>query len=386
MFEFATVGRIVFGEGAVEQLPEIVRRYGRRVMLVVGSTRDRATDCAAAIEHAGCIVAWWQVTREPTVEDVADGLALVREHSAEVVVAMGGGSAIDAAKAIAAVATNDGHLLDYLEVIGKGLALVRPGLPCVAVPTTAGTGAEVTRNAVLDVPSHATKVSLRGEYLLPRVALVDPLLTVSLPAAATAATGFDALAQVIEPFVSNRATPITDALGRAGIERAAKSLRRAYQNGSDIVARHDMALVSLWGGMCLTNARLGAVHGLAGPMGGQLHRPHGALCAALLAPVMRANVEALRRRADGGATLDRYVEIARLVTGTSVASAEDGIAWIDRLATELGVSQLAGLEITLAQRDDIVELALRASSMQGNPVRLTTDEVSGIIDCVLKVQ
>jgi alcohol dehydrogenase class IV len=284
------------------------------------------------------------------------------------------------AKAVAAVATNEGQLTDYLEVIGRGQGLVRVGLPCIAVPTTAGTGAEVTRNAVIDVPSHATKVSLRGEYLLPRVALVDPRLTLSVPKAVTAATGFDALAQVVEPFVSNRANPMTDALARAGIRLAARSLRRAYHQGSDITARSDMALVSLWGGMCLANARLGAVHGLAGPIGGMFHLAHGVLCAALLGPAMRANVAALRRQTDGRETLERYAEIARLVTDNDSASAEDGIAWVEQLASELGVSRLGPLDVLARQRDELVDRALRASSMQGNPVRLTPADILAILE------
>ncbi len=383
MFEFATAGRVLFGEGVVEQLPELVSGYGRRVLFVVGSTRERVAESAIAIERAGGTVAWFQVQREPTVEDVEAGLIALRGHAAEVVVAMGGGSVMDMAKAVAAVATNDGQLTDYLEVVGRGQALARAGLPCIALPTTAGTGAEVTRNAVIDVPTHATKVSLRGEFILPRVALVDPRLTLSVPKAVTAATGFDALTQVIEPFVSNRANPMTDALARAGIRLAAKSLRRAYNQGSDISARSDMALVSLWGGMCLANARLGAVHGLAGPMGGMLHIPHGALCAALLGPVMRVNVTALRRQAGGGETLERYVEIARLVTGNGSASAEEGIAWIEQLAVELEVSCLGPPAVTVEQRDELAERALRASSMQGNPVRLSLADIRTILERVL---
>lgn len=383
MFEFATAGRVLFGEGVVEQLPDLVRGYGRRVLFVVGATRERASESAIAIERNGGNVAWFQVQREPTVEDVEAGLVALRGHAAEIVVAMGGGSVMDLAKAVAAVATNDGQLTDYLEVIGRGQALERAGLPCIAVPTTAGTGAEVTRNAVIGVPTHATKVSLRGEFLLPRVALVDPRLTLSVPKAVTAATGFDALTQVVEPFVSNRANPMTDALARAGIGLAAKSLRRVYNQGSDISARSDMALVSLWGGMCLANARLGAVHGLAGPMGGMLHLPHGALCAALLGPVMRVNVAALRRQAAGAETLERYVEIARLVTGNGSASAEEGIAWIEQLAAELKVCRLGPLAVSVEQCDELTERALRASSMQGNPVRLSPSDVRTILESVL---
>src|SRR5208282_5705063 len=227
----------------------------------------------------------------------------------------GGGSAIDAAKAIAAMLTNKGELLDYVEIIGRGKPLTQPSAPFIAVPTTAGTGSEVTRNAVLASPEHRVKVSLRSPLMLPRVAVVDPELTYALPPAITASTGLDALTQLIEPFVCARANPMVDALCIEGIRRAARSLREVVHQNPGKSAREDMALASLFGGIALANAGLGAVHGFAGPMGGMFAAPHGALCAALLPGVMAANVAALRRRQPGGEGLRRYDEIARLLTG-----------------------------------------------------------------------
>jgi alcohol dehydrogenase class IV len=383
LFEFATTARILFGEGVIEQLPDVVLRFGKRVLVVAGASRARATSAVDGLERHGCDVAWTHVSGEPTVEDIGQGLAAARNHSADVVLAIGGGSVLDTAKAVAAVATNPGNLLDYLEIVGGGKALPRAGLPCIAVPTTAGTGAEVTRNAVIGVPSHATKVSLRGETLLPRVALLDPRLSVSVPASITAASGLDALTQVIEPYVSNRSNPMTDALATAGISLAANALRRAFHDGCDIAARSDMVLVSLWGGMCLANARLGAVHGLAGPIGGMFHAPHGAICAALLGPVMRANVEVCQRKAAESATLGRYAEIARLVTGNALATIEEGIAWIEQLTRELGIVGLGQLGVTPDKFGEIVERAERASSMQGNPVRLGPVDITAVLEAAL---
>ena len=237
------------------------------------------------------------VAGEPTVELARAGVAAAREHGADVIAAIGGGSVIDLGKAVAMLLANGGDPLDYLEVVGSGQKITRPAAPCVAVPTTAGTGAEVTANAVLAVPEHRLKASLRSPLMIPRVALVDPELTVSCPPAVTAASGLDALTQCLEPFVSVRATPITDGLAREGLRRAATGLRAAHADGGDLAARTDMAMCALLGGMALANAKLGAVHGLAGVIGGTADVPHGMACAALLAPVIEANVRAPAVRA-----------------------------------------------------------------------------------------
>lgn len=380
VFEFSTPGRVIFGEGAVAQLPEVLAPFGRRLLIVTGSHRKRFLGVVGSVTQRDYDIASVQVRQEPTLLDLEEGLAAARKHKADCILGIGGGSALDIAKAVAAVTPNPAPLTNYLEVVGRGSPLPHPGLPCIAVPTTAGTGCEVTRNAVIDIPSHRVKVSLRGEQLLPRVALVDPSLTLTVPPEVTAATGFDALVQVFEPFVSNRSNPMTDALAKAGISLAAKALRRVYQAGNDIAARTDMALVSLWGGMCLANARLGAVHGLAGVLGGMFHAPHGAVCAALLGPVWQINVAALMRR--GGqeeTTLKRYAEIARLLTGDGKAKIVDGIDWVKELALDLGIQGLREFGVTRKQFDEITERGLNASSMQGNPVRLEPSEVKEIL-------
>ena len=213
---------------------------------------------------------------------VRQGVELARREQCDLVIAFGGGSAIDAGKAIAALLANGGELTDYLEVIGKGQPLRHPSVPFIAVPTTAGTGSEVTRNAVLASAEHQVKVSMRSPLMLPRLAVVDPELTLELPPAVTASTGLDALTQLIEPYVSIRANPLTDGFCLEGLRRVSRSLRRAYHAGRDITAREDMSLASLLGGLALANAGLGVVHGFAAPVGGMFHAPHGAICAALL--------------------------------------------------------------------------------------------------------
>ena len=295
------------------------------------------------------------------------------------IAAVGGGSVIDLGKAIAMLLANGGDPVDYLEVVGSGQKITQPAAPCVAVPTTAGTGAEVTANAVLAVPEHGLKASLRSPLMIPRVALVDPALTVSCPPAVTAASGLDALTQCLEPFVSVRATPLTDGLAREGLRRAATGLRAAHADGGDLAARTDMAVCALLGGMALANAKLGAVHGLAGVIGGTADVPHGMACAALLGPVIEANVRTLQSGAPGSPVLDRYAEVARLLTGDAGASIQDGLAWIRETLTLLGVSGLAGFGLGREDADDIAAKALTSSSMQGNPVALSQGQLKAVL-------
>jgi alcohol dehydrogenase class IV len=275
--------------------------------------------------------------------------------------------------------TNEGDPLDYLEVIGKGQPLRQPPTPYIAIPTTAGTGAEVTRNAVLASPEHRVKVSLRSPWMLPRLALVDPELTHSMPPAITATTGMDALTQCIEPYLSVQANPLTDALCREGIQRAARSLRRAYEQGDDPAAREDMALASLFGGLALANAKLGAVHGFAGPLGGMFDAPHGAICARLLSFVMEANLKALRQREPDSPILPRFDEVARLLTGHPEATADDGVKWLHDLSAALHIPPLADYGVTTADFEALIEKAGRSSSMKGNPIPLTPDELRAIL-------
>jgi len=249
----------------------------------------------------------------------------------------------------------------------------------VAVPTTAGTGAEVTANSVLAVPEHRLKASLRSPLMLPRVALVDPALTLDCPPAVTASSGLDALTQCLEPFVSVRANPLTDALAREGLARAAAGLRRAFVDGSDTDARTQMSVCSLLGGMCLANAKLGAVHGFAGPVGGTVDAPHGAVCAALLVPVVAANVAALRARAPDSPALFRYAVAARLLTGRRDAAIEDGIAWLRETVAMLAVPGLGAYGVRAEHADDLVAKAEQASSMQGNPIVLSAGELHSIL-------
>lgn len=382
-FEFATAPRVVFGAGKLESVGKLAAGFGRRALIVTGGNPSRAARLIDLLTAAGVESALFSVHDEPTLEVARQATAAARAHTADLVVGFGGGAAIDLGKAVSALLANPGDPLDYVEVIGAGKALSIPALPYIAIPTTAGTGAEVTLNAVLSSPDQRVKVSLRSPSMLPRIALVDPTLTYSLPPDVTASTGMDALTQVIEPFVSNKANPLTDSLCREGIKRAARSLRRAYTTPNDIVAREDMALASLFGGMALANAKLGAAHGFASPIGGMFPAPHGAVCAILLSRVMAANIRALRAREGASSTLRRYDEIAQIITSDLAARAEDGAAWVERLTADLGIARLAHYGVTAADLPAIAEKAAVASSMQGNPVVLTPAELIAILEGAL---
>jgi alcohol dehydrogenase class IV len=382
-FEFATATRIVFGAGTLREVGPIARGFGSRILVVTGADARRAEPLLALLREQGLGSAAFSIRGEPEIKTVEEGVALAKQEDCGVVVAFGGGSALDAGKAIAAMLANTGELLDYLEVIGRGKALMMPSAPFIAIPTTAGTGTEVTRNAVLASPQHRVKVSLRSPLMLAKVAVVDPELTYELPPAVTASTGLDALTQLIEPYVCSRANPMTDALCVEGIRRAGRSLRAAVENGHDAAARMDMSVASLFGGLALANAGLGAVHGFAGPIGGQFPAPHGAVCAALLPHVMGANLRALRHRQPGADALRRYEEIARLVTGGLTADAEGGIDWVRKLVADLGIPGLGRYGLTREDTAELVTKAAQASSMKANPIALTSGEMAGILERAL---
>lgn len=378
-FDFATSRRILFGPGRLAEAGRLAAGFGRHALLVTGADGERAAPLTRSLREAG--VAWTHqaVTHEPTTDDVTQGAALARREGCTLVIGFGGGSALDAAKGIAALLGNGGDPLDYLEVVGAGKPLARPSAPCIAIPTTAGTGTEVTRNAVLLSPRHGVKASLRGDGMLPDVALVDPELTYPLPAGVTASSGLDALTQLIEPFVSWRATPMSDAFARPGIMGVGRSLERAYLHGDDVVAREQMSLAALYSGLAMANAGLGAVHGFAGVIGGMTGAPHGVVCAALLPHVMRVNVSALRERAAEHEALQKYGEVGALLTGRDETGAQEAMESVGTLCAALGIPGLEAIGVQRTQLDTLVDKAAVASSMKGNPIQLTRQEMEEIL-------
>ena len=378
-FEFATARRIVFGSGTIGEVASISAEIGKRACVLTGRTAARAAFLLEQLNAYGVECVTFNVTSEPTTTLAKEASEFARRNQCDLVLSIGGGSVLDTGKVVAAMLTNRGELEDYLEVVGTGKALARNCAPHIAIPTTAGTGAEVTRNAVLGVPKHKVKVSMRSELMLPALAVVDPELTFSMPPSVTASTGLDALTQLIEVYVSNKANPLTDGICREGLTRAGRSLRRAYDDGADRPAREDMALASLCGGLGLANSKLGAVHGFAGPLGGMFSAAHGVICAQILPFVMEANVRGLLSREPNSPALARYGQVAQLLTGKSAANASDGVEWIRELCAALKVPSLSEFGLTKKDFPTVVAKSQKSSSMKGNPIRLTDEELLEIL-------
>ncbi len=384
-FEFATANRIIFGAGSVDQVPDIAAGYGQRTLVVTGgqTTAAMADRLEERLHKRHLSTTRYNVSTEPDVETVEDGVRAAQEARCDHVIALGGGSVLDTGKAIAGLLTNGGGVLDYVEVVGRGQAIQAAAAPLIAIPTTAGTGTEVTRNAVIAVHDKQVKVSMRSPYLLPRVAVVDPTMTYSMPPEVTASTGLDALTQLIEPFTSIRHNPLTDALAQAGLEHASRSLLAAYREGTP-EAREDMAFASLCGGLCLANSGLGAVHGFAAVLGGRYPIPHGVCCATLLPHVVKANIAALREREPQNPVLKRYTIIAGYLDGA--LSGDTMIVLSERLSdlcSAMQIPTLSAYGVTPEAVPGLVEQAQQASSMKANPLKLTPEELSSILMAAL---
>jgi len=378
-FEFATAGRIIFGNGSIKRISEILKLLGHRAMVVCGKNLDRAAALFEQLKKAGAEYFTFQVSGEPTIDIALEGVSLARKEKCDFVIGIGGGSVLDTGKVIAALITNHGELMDYLEVIGLGKKIEKTSSPYIAIPTTSGTGAEVTRNAVLKSEEHHVKVSMRSPLMLPAYAIIDPELTHSMPPSVTASTGLDALTQLIEAFVSKKNNPMTDGICREGIRRAARSLQRAYENGKDSDARADMSLASMFSGIALANAGLGAVHGFAGPWGGMFPAPHGVICARLLPYVMESNIRAIKSRLPDSPILTRFNEIGQILTNNNSAKADDGLIWINSLCEILKVPSLSEFGLKKEDIPAVVEKSKNASSMKGNPIELTDEELMEIL-------
>jgi alcohol dehydrogenase class IV len=360
--------RILFGRGEAAKAPALIRAFGSRGVVVHGATPARAAWLVKALGPDTLTLA---CGGEPTLADLEAALLATRGHRPDWVAAIGGGAALDLGKALAALIPAPDGPMEHLEVVGKGLPLKVDPLPLIAIPTTAGTGAEVTKNAVIAVGTR--KVSLRDDRMVARLAIVDPALTDGCPRTVSLASGLDAITQVIEPYVSNKATPYTDALARPAIGQGMAALMRLMQ-GEDEAARDRMAWVSLCGGLALANGGLGAVHGLAGVIGGMTKAAHGAICGALLGPVLEAN-----RLAASGTARARLDEVCGVLAGLLGSSAEEAPAALQAWARRAGLPRLAELGVTVDMHDGIVAASVSASSTKGNPVVLPDQELVRIL-------
>jgi alcohol dehydrogenase class IV len=368
-FAITAPARILFGRGEAAKAPTLIRAFGARGLIVHGSTPSRAQWLMDALRAAGADVAAIACDHEPTLMMLETATATARRFRPDWVTAIGGGAALDLGKALAALIPAPGGAMDHLEVVGKALPLSVPPLPFIALPTTAGTGAEATKNAVIGLPDHGRKVSLRDDRMLARLAIIDPALTDRSPRAVTLASGLDAVTQVIEPFVSSKATPFTDALTAPAIPQGLMALKQLMQ-GEDPAARDALAYVSLTGGLALANAGLGAVHGLAGVIGGLTPAPHGAICGALLAPILRLN-----RAVATGDTAQRLDQVFAQIAATLGGAAEHAPDTLAAWAKAAGLPGLTAQGLPPALHAQVAEAALTSSSMKGNPVTLTIQDL-----------
>jgi alcohol dehydrogenase class IV len=378
-FNFYTPAQIRFGWGELKKIGELALPFGRRAFVLIGKNRERAEILLKLLQVNGIKYHVFAVSGEPTVELLENALLSSRENPCDMVIGFGGGSVLDTGKAVSALLTNSGAMMDYLEVVGKGMAIESPSLPYIAIPTTAGTGTEVTSNAVLGVPEKGVKVSMRSPYMIPNVAIVDPELTVSVTPGVTAASGLDALTQVLEAFVSVKANEMVDLLAREGMHRASRSLRSAYRDGNDQEARSDMSFTALLSGMALANAGLGAVHGFAGPLGGMISASHGAICACLLPHVMEMNIRVLEEQNPHSVYLKRYDEVAQILTGDRSANRFHGVDWVKELCGDLNIPTLKQLGYSPVQAEELIDKSKNSSSMKGNPVKLSGEQMLRIL-------
>lgn len=366
-YQFAIPGQIVFGRGEARQAARLVLARGRHVVLVHGASAARAAWLRADLMGQGAEVTLIDCPAEPDLPRLEAAVARLRPLHPQVIVALGGGSAIDMGKALAALLPGSGAPLDHLEVVGQGLPLTADPLPFIAIPTTAGTGAEATRNAVISLPDHARKVSLRDPRMIPDVAIVDSTLMEGAPRAVVLAAGLDAVTQVIEPYLCTRANPLTDAICHDAIPRGLRALKAVIEAPGP-EAWDEMAHVSLCGGIALSNAGLGAVHGLAGVIGGITGAAHGAICGALLPHVLAANALAVDPETALAARFRWVLDQVTQVYGS-----------LPRFAAWARGHGLPPLAVSASDRDTVADAARVASSMRANPVDLSAMTLQQII-------
>ena len=378
-FEFYTASRIIFGAGTLNKLTEFIHEMGNKALIVLGGGSLRKSGIvdrlSLILKDTGAEIFFYEgIDGEPEVETIDRGVEIALKNKVNLVIGMGGGSVIDTAKAISGIATNGGSVLEYLEGVGSGKVITKDSLPYIAIPTTSGTGAEVTKNSVILSQKQKFKKSIRSFKLIPNIALVDPELTLGVPPQITAYCGMDALTQLIEPYTSKKAKPFTDALAIYGIPFIARSLLKAVRDGSNLPARTDMALGSLLSGCALANSGLGAAHGIAASLGANFGIPHGLACGILLPHVMKMNMTA---------ETGKFADIGEALTGMHFSdrkrAAEAGVEFVRKLAEDIGIpTNLKSFGIT---KEDIPSLAKnsRGSSMSGNPVELSNEELEGFL-------
>lgn len=374
-FNILTPGNIRFGRGQARSAAPWLAQYDAPVLLVHGATKNRAQFLLNELTALHLQVSTFAIANEPMLDDIERGVRLARERGVGAVVSLGGGAVIDAGKAIAALVPASGPAIDYLEVVGTGRILEASPLPFVAIPTTSGTGAEVTKNAVINVPQQQRKVSLRDDRMLPQLAIVDPALTDNAPRAVTLGSGLDALTQVIEPWLCTRATPFTDALCREAIPRGIAALKTLMEKEC-ADSRDELAWVSLCGGLALANAGLGVVHGLAGPLGGLSDASHGALCGCLLPFGLELN----ESQVTNPALRQRFLDVRQWIAAGLGVSPDDAWQSLREWSQRSGLGNLRDLGVPREALEPAALAASSSSSMKANPVTLESEQLLEMLE------
>ena len=386
-FSLSRLPRIEFGSGALAKLPAMARGYGTHALLVTGagSLKNSAVWPAVTAGLAAQGIRWLHLSipGEPSPQMVDEAVRAFRSEPVDVVVGIGGGSALDAAKAIAGLLKSGNSVMDHLEGVGPELPYAGPATPFIAVPTTAGTGSEATKNAVLSVQgAHGFKKSFRDEKLVAEVALVDPDLLATCPPAVIAANGMDAFTQLLESYVSSRAAPLTDSLAWGGMKAARDGLLALYRDAGNAEAREQMAYAALVSGITLAPVGQGSVHGLAAPLGAFFPIPHGVACGTLVATATRVNIEALRARVPSHPALAKYALVGQLLSKQGQmdqpAAHAALIDTLERWTRALGLPTLSHYGVTPSDIPRIVANS-RGSSMKTNPISLDDAEIASIL-------
>ena len=386
-FSISRLPRIEFGSGKLAKLPAIARKYGTRALLVTGAGSFKRSPLwstlTARLKEQG--ITWLDLTipGEPTPHMVDEAVRTLRSEGIDVVIGIGGGSALDAAKAIAGLLKPGNSVMDHLEGVGPELPYSGPSTPFIAVPTTAGTGSEATKNAVLSVQGFdGFKKSFRDEQLVAEVALVDPDLLATCPPAVIAANGMDALTQLLESYVSSRAAPLTDSLAWGGMKAARDGLLALYADAGDAMARERMAYAAMVSGITLAQVGLGSVHGLAAPLGAYFPSPHGVACGTLVATATRVNIDTLRNHEPGHAALEKYAQVGRLLSKQGQLGRDAAhtalLEALESWTRVLKLPTLAHYGVTPADIPRIVANS-RGSSMTTNPVQLGDEDIAAIL-------
>lgn len=387
-FSVARLPRIEFGTGRIGLLPEIVRGFGTRALIITGSSSfvDSLYWHSLTQGLADKNVNWLheRVSGEPSPALVDDIVQRLRDYDIACVLGIGGGSALDAAKAVAGLLRPGNSVMDHLEGVGPQLPYLGPSTPFIAVPTTAGTGSEATKNAVLSVQgAEGFKKSFRDDKLVAEYAVIDPDLLASCPLQVIAANGMDAFTQLLESYVSSRANPLTDALALSGLELVGAALPSWFSGDGDIAThRSRMAYGALLSGITLAQVGLGSVHGLASPLGAFFPIPHGVVCGTLVGAATRTNLQALRERDPDSPALHRYAQVGRLLSRQPLSQPEAHtflLTLLENWTRLLQLPRLSAYGVTPADVDRIVAHS-RGSSMKTNPITLSDAEIARIVE------